>query len=170
MQQELAHTPNRMIRPAAHRVLSDVHVVQPHLVAVDHRERINQRRASEAERLHLVADEHDAGLDGVEHDVEVARSAVRGDRLASALFHVDEEGQRLGGRQLVMIFSCSSAVGDAAGQDRLAHAPVDLLERSPGRARHSCGSTSRALSMMVPTIIGNECDVVHADIGRVAAH
>jgi hypothetical protein len=62
-----------------------VHVAQEDLAIVDRRETVDQRRAPEAQRLHLGAGEYDPALECVEDGVVVTRLAVLRDQLAASV-------------------------------------------------------------------------------------
>src|SRR3954470_1236922 len=80
--EHLALAARGVVGPGALGVLGDVHVLQPHLAAVDGGEAVDQRRTTGTQALHLGAGEHQAHLVGVEDRVVVPRLLVLGDELA----------------------------------------------------------------------------------------
>ena len=68
--------------PVGELVRGDVHALQPQLAVGPAGEGVGQLHLAEAQALDLAALQHEAGLDGVEHGVVVARPAVAGDRRA----------------------------------------------------------------------------------------
>src|SRR4051812_34791841 len=82
VQQQLALAPRGVVGPGALGVLGDVHRVEPGLAALDVHEAVDEGRATLAQRLHLGAREHQAGLVGVLDVVVVARLLVLRDELA----------------------------------------------------------------------------------------
>src|SRR5215217_4379881 len=80
--EHLALATRSVVGPRALRVLGDVHMLQPHLAAVDGGEPVDQRGTAGPQALHLRAGEHQAHLVGVEDRVVVPRLLVLGDELA----------------------------------------------------------------------------------------
>src|SRR3954463_10690857 len=85
VQEQLPRAPRLVVRPAPLRVLRDVDVAQEDLAVVDGGEAVHQGRPTEAQRLHLGAGEHDAGLKDVLDRVVVPSLPVRRDDLPAGL-------------------------------------------------------------------------------------
>src|SRR3954468_18273118 len=83
--EHLALAAGGVVGPGALGVLGDVHVLQPHLAAVDGGEAVDQRRTTGTQALHLGAGEHQTHLVGVQDRVVVPRLLVLGDELAPGL-------------------------------------------------------------------------------------
>src|SRR6478672_12119323 len=82
VEQQLALAPGGVVGPGALGVLRDVYAVEPGLVALDVDEPVDERGTPHAQRLHLGADEDQAGLEGVLDVVVVPRLLVLRDELA----------------------------------------------------------------------------------------
>jgi len=81
MQQQLAAPQRFMVRVAAMAVRADVDVVEKNLAVFDACEAVAQVHAALANRFHLGAEQHDAGLEGFQQVEVVERLAVFGDAL-----------------------------------------------------------------------------------------
>src|SRR3954447_9274162 len=85
VQQQLALAARLVVGPGPLGVLRDVHASEPQLAVADVRVAVDQVRVAGAQRLHLGAGEHQAGLVDVVDVVVVTRLAVLRHQLAALL-------------------------------------------------------------------------------------
>src|SRR5262249_9120108 len=140
--QELAVAPRLVVELIRPRVLRDVGVEQPQLAAAHLGERVHQRSGALPQRLHLAAEEHDAGLEGVLDRVVVPRLAVAHERLSLLGLHGVTERPYLSAR------ASASTVTDAAPAARRARAATaavaPVVTTSSTRTRRRPGTRRAA--------------------------
>ena len=87
VQEQAAVARRRVVRAVPLRIRLDRARDEEHLATADHAERLGQADAPQAERLHLRAEELDAGLEPLQHLVLVEGAPVRRDRLLARRTH-----------------------------------------------------------------------------------
>src|SRR5215210_7361464 len=129
VQEELARAGRVVVRAVALVVHGDLRADEPRLAVADLCERLGERRAPVAQRLHLGARERDAGLDAVEEDVVVARTAVVDDQLVALLLRHPVDGSQGASRGLP---DCAAAAASDARpvSDTAAQTDPKRLDRS----------------------------------------
>ena len=81
LQQQLARALGQVVELMGEAVLLDVTAQQPNLLALDPAVRVLQRHVAVAQALHFAAGQDDAALQGFQHQVIMARTAIVGDHL-----------------------------------------------------------------------------------------